>query len=97
MKTWKQYKQHVKDISDTDKEDMEYIESTSSIISSVISQRMETGLSQRSLAEICQIPQSTLARIESYKTIPNLETLLKIMRPLGLTLTVSAINSNADM
>ena len=44
------------------------------------------------LASICGIPQSSVARIESYKTTPNLDTLLKIMQPLGLKLTVSAVS-----
>lgn len=54
----------------------------------MIEQRNALGLSQRDLADMCGIPQSSVARIESMTTTPNLATLLKIMRPLGLTLTV---------
>ena len=46
-------------------------------------------ISQRDLAKMCKLPQSSIARIESHKTIPKLDTLIKIMQPLGLTLTVS--------
>lgn len=38
---------------------------------------------------MCDIPQSSVARIESCKTTPNLGTLLNIFQHLGLTLTVS--------
>ena len=51
------------------------------------------GISQRDLAAMCGIPQSSVARIESYKTTPNLDTLLKIMQTLGLKLTVEPISS----
>ena len=45
-------------------------------------------LSQRDLADICGIPHSYVARIESFQTTPNLGTLLKICRALGLKLAV---------
>ena len=60
-----------------------------SIVSAIIEKRNELGLSQRELASICGIPQSSVARIETFKTIPNLDTVLKIMQPLGLKLSVS--------
>ena len=43
----------------------------------------------RTLAAMCGIPQSSVARIESCKTTPNLGTLLNIFQHLGLRLTVS--------
>ena len=49
------------------------------------------GISQRELAAVCNIPQSSVARIESFKTTPKLDTLMKLMRPLGLTLQVAPI------
>ena len=55
----------------------------------VIQQRNELGITQRDLAMLCGIPQSSVARIESFTTIPNLDTLIKIMRPLGMKLTVA--------
>ena len=43
---------------------------------------------QRELAAMCGIPQSSVVRIESCKTTPNLGTLLNIFQHLGLQLTV---------
>lgn len=88
MKTWNDYKVHIKSISVKAQRDMEEIEEQAAIISAVIQQRHALGVSQRELANLCGIPQSSVARIESLKTTPNLDTLLKIMRPLGLKLTV---------
>lgn len=90
MKTWQEYKLHVKENDRKAKKDLEEAESLARIISAVVQQRNELGLSQRELASICGLPQSSVARFESCKTIPNLDTLLKIMKPLGLKLIVSA-------
>ena len=52
---------------------------------------MQFGISQRELADICGLPHSSVARIESCAVKPKVETLIKIMKPLGLTLTAKAI------
>jgi len=89
MTTWNDYKDYVKSLDSENKKMMEEIEVMSSIISTMIKQRNDLGISQRDLAKMCKIPQSSIARIESHKTVPKLDTLIKIMQPLGLTLTVS--------
>lgn len=88
MRNWNDYKNYVKEMDPESKKDMEEIEALSAIISAMIEQRNAKGLTQRELASLCGLPQSSVARIESFKTTPNLATLLKIMRPLGLKLTV---------
>ena len=89
MKTWDDYKQHVKEVDPDRGTDLDEIEELASIISAMITQRHALGLSQRELASLCGLPQSSVARIESHQTIPRLDTLLKIMRPLGMKLTIS--------
>ena len=93
MKTWKNYKDHVKNIDEASKAEIESIEIMAAIIWSIVEQRNTMGLTQRELAALCEIPQSTLARIESFRTSPNLDTLLKIMQPLGLSLTIKSTES----
>lgn len=89
MKTWADYKEYVKGIDEQSRQEMEEIEIIAGIIGAMIDKRNELGYSQRDLAELCGMPQSSIARIESMKTTPNLNTLLKLMQPLGLKLTVS--------
>ncbi len=89
MKNWNDYKNHVKTIDTFSSRDLADIEEQAKIISAVIEQRNALGMSQRDLADICGIPQSSVARIESFQTTPNLATLLKLLRPLGLKLTIS--------
>ncbi|MDY6323736.1 MAG: helix-turn-helix transcriptional regulator [Catonella sp.] len=87
--TWNEYKSNVKATDPLAKEDLEEAEARASIVSAIIEKRNELGLSQRQLAEMCDMPQSSVARIESYKTSPNLDTLLKLFQSLGLNLTVT--------
>ena len=69
---------------------MAEVEALSQIVKAMVEQRNALGLSQRELAALCGIPQSSVARIESFKTVPNLDTLLKIFQQLGLKLSVTA-------
>lgn len=92
MRTWNDYKDHVKAIDPVAKKDIENIEELTTIVSSLIAKRTELGISQRELAAECGLPQSSVARIESFKTTPKLDTLLKIMRPLGLKLQIVPSN-----
>ncbi len=89
MKTWNDYKEHVKAVDPVIAKDMEETEEIAAIVTAMVAQRNALGLSQRDLAAMCGIPQSSVARIESCKTTPNLGTLLNIFQHLGLTLTVS--------
>lgn len=89
MKNWNDYKKHVKKIDPAGNRVIEDIEEQARIISAIIEQRNALGLSQRDLAEMCGVPQSSVARIESFQTTPNLATLLKIIRSLGLKLIIS--------
>lgn len=92
MATWNDYKKHVKSIDPGRKQDVEEMENLASIITAMVERRNALGISQRQLAANCGIPQSSVARIESFKTTPNLDTLLKIFQELGLKLTVTSGN-----
>ncbi|MBQ8847012.1 MAG: helix-turn-helix transcriptional regulator [Lachnospiraceae bacterium] len=89
MRNWNDYKKHVRKIDPQGERDLADIEAQATIISAMIKQRNELGLSQRELASLCDIPQSSVARIESFQTTPNLATLLKLFRVLGLKLSVT--------
>ena len=91
MRTWEDYKKDIKSEDEKLKEDIEEMELLANIISSIIDKRIELKISQRELANICGLPHSSVARIESCRVKPKVETLIKIMIPLGLTL--SAVNA----
>ena len=88
MKTWNDYKEYVSRIDDKAYEDVKEVEELATIITATVEQRNDMGLSQRDLAKLCGLPQSSIARIESCKTIPNLKTLLNIFSHLGLYFSI---------
>lgn len=92
MKTWNDYKDYVKKIDQEASGDIEEAEQLAYIISTMIDRRKKLGLSQRDLAKVCNVPQSSIGRIESCKTIPNISTLLNIFKHLGLSFTITEMN-----
>lgn len=87
--TWEQVKEELKAVNSTSKQIVEDVEAYVDIIAAINNKRQELGISQRDLAKLCKIPQSSVARIESFKVTPSIDTLLKLLRPLGLTLSVT--------
>ena len=83
MKTWNEYKEHVKNVDPDLSKDIHETKEIAAVVSAMVQQRNKLGLSQRELAQMCGIPQSSVARIEFGKITPNLGTLLKIFRNLG--------------
>ncbi len=91
MRTWQDYKEYVKSIDENNNLLMEEIDELTAIVSAIIEKRNNLGISQRELAQLCGLPQSSIARIESGKTTPKLDTLLKIIHPLGLKIKLVSI------
>ena len=88
LATWADYKNHVRNTNPEIGKDIDEAEAISRIVGTMIERRHDLNLSQRELAALCGLPQSSVARIESGKSTPNLSTLLKIFRELGLSLVV---------
>ena len=61
------------------------------LLSELINARKSVGLSQKQLEILSGIPQTCIARTEKGITDPQLTTLLKMLEPLGLTLSIKAI------
>lgn len=59
-----------------------------SIIGEIINARQEKGISQRKLEELSGVKQPVIARMEKGSTSPQIDTVLKILAPLGKTLAV---------
>lgn len=67
---------------------VESSEQTIKIIQKIIDTRIRKGLSQRNLAQICGMKQPALARIESFKVIPQINTLIKIAEAVDLRIVL---------
>lgn len=70
-------------------------ENCSSIIDQLIAERHRQGKTQKQLAQDAQLTQSVIARLESKKAIPQLDTLLKVATALGCDLAIVPMGINA--
>lgn len=66
------------------------------LIGELIEARQEKGISQKQLEELSGVKQPVIARMEKGTTSPQLDTVLKILAPLGKTLAVVPINREAN-
>ena len=58
------------------------------IIGEIIKARQEKGISQKKLEELSGVKQPIIARMEKGTTSPQIDTILKVLIPLGKTLAV---------
>ena len=58
------------------------------LIGEIVKARQEQGISQKKLEELSGVKQPVIARMEKGSTSPQLETVLKILAPLGMTLAL---------
>lgn len=64
------------------------------IISELVKARQEKGLSQKELEVLSGVRQPIIARLEKGTTNPRLDTILKLLAPLGKTLVLADIKED---
>ena len=62
------------------------------IIGELIKVRNDQGISQKKLEELSGVKQQVIARIETGSVNAQIETILKLLAPLGKTLAIVPIN-----
>ncbi len=67
-------------------------ENCSVIIDSLIEHRHSKGMTQKELAEASCLTQSVIARLESKKSTPQLDTPLKVASALGCDIAIVPVN-----
>lgn len=58
------------------------------LIEELIKARQEQGISQKKLEELSGVKQPVIARMETGETIPQVSTILRVLKPLGKKLSV---------
>ncbi|MCR4666704.1 MAG: helix-turn-helix transcriptional regulator [Desulfovibrio sp.] len=58
------------------------------LIGKLIEAREAKGLTQRQLAEAAGLKQSAVARLERMKATPQIDTLFKVLTPMGYKLAI---------
>lgn len=87
MKNWK----NVRNSLNLSKEDEITITFEKDLINSVIDIREKKGMSQVELAQKANLKQSQIARFEKAVHSPQINSLIKILYPLGYTLKLEKI------
>lgn len=63
------------------------------IMGELIKARNEKGISQKKLEELSGVKQPIIARMETGKTSPQLDTVLKVLTALGKTFKIVPLDS----
>ncbi|MCG8482045.1 MAG: helix-turn-helix transcriptional regulator [Clostridia bacterium] len=89
MKRWNDVKKNICSLTDAENEELDMLVE---IIVQIKSRRTDLGISQRELAEISGLKQAAIARLEAMGAVPQIDTLAKVLKPLGLKLCVKPSN-----
>jgi predicted transcriptional regulator len=79
---------------DLSEEDERIIELEMNLIRTLVSIREEKGITQSQLAELSGVKQPTIARLEKSLHSPQLDSILKVLVPLGYTLQIVPIKKS---
>jgi len=72
-------------LTQTEKEEIEF---ETRLMGKLIEAREKKGISQERLAEMSGLKQPAIARLERMQATPRIDTLLKVLKPLGYTLAI---------
>jgi len=92
-KTIKTITDYMNDETRVSPADRERIYFEAALIGKMIEAREKKGFSQRELAEISGVKQPAIARLESMKATPQIDTLFKVLHPLGYTIEIVPLNN----
>jgi len=87
MKTWEQARKDITSISEAEKQE---ILQMAQLVARIIERRQALGLTQKQLAERAGLKQEAVARLESARTMPRVDTLLRVSNSLNLQLSLTA-------
>ena len=74
--------------SDLTEAEKEEIQLKIDFVGKLIEAREQKGISQKRLAEMSGLKQPAIARLERMQATPQIDTLFKVLKPLGYTLAI---------
>lgn len=90
MSNWDDIKKNMTSIS---QDEWDEIDLKVKIVGEILDARKKAGITQSELESLTGIKQTFIARFENNRMDPQLTTVLKLLRPLGLTLDVVPLSS----
>ena len=87
MSNWKEFRQELNITPEEEK----IIELEKDLLRTMVTIREEQGFSQSELADKCNVKQPVIARMEKAVHSPQIDSLLKVLVPLGYKLAIVPI------
>ena len=97
MEKPKTFQEYFNDDSRVSPEMREKVDFEVALIGKMIEAREKKGISQRKLAELSGVKQPAIARLESMKATPQIDTILKLLVPLGYTLKIVPLQEERNI
>lgn len=85
-RSWEEFEKDIYTVEEIRESDLRV-----SLISEFIRARDELGISQKKLEELSGVKQPIIARMEKGYSNPQIETVLKLLAPMGKTLAIVPI------
>jgi DNA-binding XRE family transcriptional regulator len=86
--TWAELKKELVNNGSLSEEDIRESDMRAAIMTELIKARNEKGISQQDLESLSGVKRPVISRMETGKTSPQINTLLKVLAPLGKTLYI---------
>ena len=90
MSNWNDVRKNITSLSE---EDWDEVDLKVKIVGQILEARKKAGITQTELENLTGIKQTFIARFENNHMDPQLTTVLKLLRPLGLTLDVVPLSN----
>jgi Trp operon repressor len=87
--TWDDHEKELLKAGHITQEEIDESEARVAIMCALIDARNEKKISQRKLEELSGVRQAVISRAELGQTSPTIDTLLRVLAPLGKTLVVA--------
>ena len=75
-------------------EDKKAVQQWTDYFDALSAARKAGKITQREMEKLVNVKQPMIARIESGKNIPKISTVMKLLKPLGLTLGIVKVDTN---
>mgnify|MGYP002516088000 FL=1 len=85
----------MKEIMNMYEEEKDVVELEYNLICDFIKLRNKLGLTQKQMADEAHVVREMIAVIENRKKHPQINTLIKILKPFGYTLSITKINKES--
>lgn len=94
--TFSELWESIKDENENDRTVLDNAEDISQLINNIVTARINLNMTQKDLADKCGLKQSAIARMENLKSMPRLDTIIKIARQVNLKFVTEPVQESTS-